>query len=273
MRFAGHRPPCPPRGHGLRALTCALVLAGASALAQSAPSDGSAGTPPPAQEVLITKDGQEIALRKGYVTRGSRVVFTDAQGKLQSIRASEVDFEAMKRRSAPPATAAEPARRAPEEPKAPVLVLDSTNTAQYVGTPAQAPANAASSADANSPAAGDTPPPAEGEPGAPDAAAVSGDALSVVSWRDLGNEIDEEEGETRSIDLRGTVRNDGQRPVRDVQIRVRFQFADGSLIHEEVSAPADQVLRPGATSNFRVFLDDWFEYVHVEFEIQSVPAR
>lgn len=83
-----------------------------------------------AADILVTRDGQQIETEGPWTVKGRQVVFTTPEGRLTSIRLTEVDMEASELATnppppPPPALGAEAEK--PKAPPKPVLVLTDEN--------------------------------------------------------------------------------------------------------------------------------------------------
>ena len=83
-----------------------------------------------AADILVTQDGQQIETEGPWTVKGRQVIFTTPEGRLTSIRLTEVDLEASELATNPPPPPPPVPGAEPDKPKAPpkpILVLTDDN--------------------------------------------------------------------------------------------------------------------------------------------------
>ncbi len=188
---------------------------------------------------LVTRDGGKIETKGAWKVEGKRVLFTQPNGTLSSIRADQIDLdlsavETQKARTPAPAPVAEakpePVLRLTERDFPPVRDLDEG---------------------------------AEGTVEKKEEATSTG--LEVISW---------EKTETPNgdgIEIFGTVRNNGNTNVTSPALVVTLYDEEGRLIATadgRVNAPA---ITAGKTANFRVVFPGVADFAAARFDAQGTP--
>ncbi len=192
---------------------------------------------PAAGDWLVTSDGTRIETRGPWQVKGSQVVFTSMAGRLQALRAADVDLEASAaatraaavaatRDPAAAATAAEPVGREPKKP-----------TRKWTDE--------------------DIPAPAPGEESEPDEAASeeeaaveenSSEPVRVQSWSSRESE------DGGGLEIVGTLRNTGEGIAADIRVRVKLEAEEGEPPFDARAFLEASALVPGQTTSFRVLL-------------------
>ncbi len=243
----------PPRSSRPRSRSgLGVVLLSILLLGTSPRSEAGQDPSPEAPGRLITTGGVSIPTQGSWRLDGRRIIYTDAQGQLASIRASHVDLGRSLQPHQVPAPAPE---SAPESSRAvsraPALVIDDGDVERWDSTatvdpaPGSAPGDGADSA---------------GDSSAPRPQGTGG--LEVVSWKALGDQIDR-------VVIHGTVRNPSRRSVRQIKVQVILRDERGEEIR---SLPARLVkgrLAPGETSNFQARFGEFIPYSSVDFLIEG----
>jgi hypothetical protein len=204
---------------------------------------------PAAADWLVTRDGGRVETRGAWKMKGRQVVFTGADGKLASLRQSDVDFAASERATA---EAVERAREAlvvkpapPPEKKEARWSLTDADFKQ--AAPPAAPAEE----DGKK----------EGTAGA--AAGQSKMPIVLDSWerRNLA------EGE--GVEIVGMLRNTAGEVAADVGVTVRLFDESGGLLATGEGRIPTPGIGPGGTSSFRATFPGVFTFADVKFELRG----
>ena len=249
-----------------------LCLLSASSLWTLPWQDGS-----PETVVLVTVDGEEIEAFGGWQKQGSRLVFKDRQGRLQSLPSEAVDFQATELRARPRPREV-PVKKL-DKPTEPVLVLDQKNTPSY--NPPGRPVTAEQ--QATEPAAGGASDQAAAQPqtsaatagqagdgatgnGPENAARTSkpSTALKVISWDDQGSD---EEGEP-GTNIWGSIENQGASAAANIEITVRLLSSEGTLLAADSVIAHKAAVAAGGVVNFNASFETRIGYASVEFEVR-----
>ncbi len=218
---------------------------------------------------VVTTAGDRIETRGPHRIDGRRVVFTDMEGALRSIRTDSVDLAL----SGPRPTVEEPPPQpktdgaAPTQPAA-ALVLDERTISAFKE------ASGGAAASARDPASDDAPGRATAGAGATDRQPTTGSgakggptdsskraALEVASW----DAVDSEDAE--SLTVFGTLRNKGPQTAKRPRVTVFLVDERGERIAEAVARITRPDLGPGKTTNFRAHFGGFVPYTKIEFEI------
>ncbi|MEM8929890.1 MAG: glutaredoxin family protein [Acidobacteriota bacterium] len=108
-------------------------------------ASASAATIPTDAEVLVLTDGTRLEIDGDVVVDGRKITFTDAQGRLAMLRASEVDLDATTRANQPPvesSPATESTETAETDAARPVMVLTNDDVQTYYDDEIDGPAAA-----------------------------------------------------------------------------------------------------------------------------------
>jgi len=226
--------------------TLALVALGAVALLAS--------PRPAAADWLVMKDGSGKVETKGpWEVRGATLVFTRPDGKLASLRTTDVDLEASKAATEAPAQpAASPAPAAkPEEKKAVLTITD-----KDVGH-----VDAAEIAAAEAAAAEPTPTPA------PAAAAQALDRVQVTHWNQ-----DLEHSQDGAVVI-GEVANSSSDVAGNITATVSLFDEQGKLLATSEALLGADVLQPGQKTSLRATFPGVFNFSNAKFELKSRPFK
>jgi len=215
------------------------LLLFAAAIAGAALSTGA----PAAADTLVTTNGARVETKGPWKVKGNQVVFTQPDGKLSSLRVSDVDLEksaaATAKASAPPAPAeaAKPAR--------PVVLRLTDNDVGHTEASAEAAA-------ADKPAA--TP---EGT------APAAGNALVVQGW-------DQHPGENgEGILITGSVLNPTKSTATEITVDIGLYGPDGKLIQVSRASLASESLPPGQKTSFRCDFRGVPSMTAAKFDVRS----
>ncbi len=184
---------------------------------------------PAAGDWLVTSDGTRIETRGPWQVEGSQVVFTSTDGRLQALRAADVDLEASAAatREAATAPAATPAPAA-REPRKPARVWTDDDIPAAAGD--DEPQGEAASEE-----------PAEAEEG-------SSEPIQIQSWSSRESE------DGGGLEIFGTVRNTGEDIAASIQVRVRIERGEDEPPFDTRAFLGASALAPGQTTSFRALL-------------------
>lgn len=188
---------------------------------------------------LVTRDGARIETAGPWKVKGNQVIFTQPNGTLSSLRASEIDLDASAVATAqaqvpPPPPVAEGGGEK-TRPK-PVLVLTDKDVRRAAGAPAAS----------GEPGGGQE---NGGEPGAAETApGGSTSAVEVVGWQTR----DSAEGD--GLELYGTLRNNGGAIASSIELVVQLNDAAGKALLQTSAFLGSPTLTPGSATTFRALL-------------------
>lgn len=213
-----------------------------------------AGSGPAAADWLVTREGGRIETRGPWKEKGKLLVFTTADGRLASLRLSEVDLEASRKATAEAAAAARAeaeAKSAPKkaaEPKKEVFSITDKDVRPPEDAPVQPGQPSASGAPASAGAQ-----PGERLP-----------AVTVVGWER------EQVGADGHVAITGTVRNDSESSVADVRVYVQLFDESGSAIGTAPAELTATALMPGQLAAFRADFPNLFAFATVKVDVRGV---
>ncbi|HYU31189.1 MAG TPA: FxLYD domain-containing protein [Thermoanaerobaculia bacterium] len=222
--------------------TAALLGAAFLALAAAAPA---------AADWLVTREGGRVETKGPWQVKGKLVVFTTADGKLSSLRLSEVDLDASRHateeavaaaKAAPDAAAQQPAK--PREAK--VVLTD--ESFRHTAPPA------------DSAAPGDEKPAGETAPAADD----DKSKLAVASWERVADPGD------GHVVVTGTVRNDAPDEATGVAVTVLLYDETGKLLVSGEAVMSSTILPAGQSGSFRADFPDIFSFAATKFEARGM---
>jgi len=222
-------------------LAAAAVTAAVLALAAAAPA---------AADWLVTRQGGgRVETRGPWQVKGKLVVFTLPDGKLSSLRLSEVDLDASRRATGEAAAAARatPAAPAPApRPREARVVLTDESFRRAAPPPAAAPDGGAGAA-----------------PGqvAPEADAGK---ITVASWDRIQDPGD------RHVVVTGTVRNEAPDDATGVAVTVLLYDDTGKLLVSGEATLSSTILPAGQTGSFRADFPDVFAFAAAKFEARGL---
>ncbi len=202
-------------------------------------------------DLLVMKDGTRVETRGPWEVKGRLLVFTHTDGKLASIRASEVDLEASRDATAEAEEAAKtpPREPPPERSREAIVVLTDADFTQVT-----------------QPAEGDT---GDLSADSTDQAVAAGVGLAgsvdVASWQDLSGP------DSDGVEIFGTVDNPRAEIASQVVIEVRLLDENGDLIATQRAAMSSPSIRPQSRENFRVLFPGTYSYDAVQFDVSSRP--
>jgi len=201
---------------------------------------------PASADWLVTRQGGRVETKGAWQTKGKLVVFTLPDGKLSSLRLSEVDLDAS-RRATEEAAAAQAAPPPPAEPQKPreakVVLTDESFRRAAPPPPQAAPGEEKKKDEAAPPEAG---------------------KIVVASWERLsapGN---------GSVVIAGTVRNEAPDEATGVAVTVLLYDETGKLLISGDAILGSTVLPAGQSGSFRAEFPDVFSFAAVKFDARGM---
>jgi len=199
------------------------------------------GAAPAAADWLVTREGGRIETKGPWKVEGRRVLFTQPNGTLSSIRTDLVDLDLS---AAESRRAREAAARAPEPATRaePILRLTEKDLPPVPAAPEEAaePARAKSDQPVNS-------------------------GLEVTQW---------ERAETQSgegTEIFGSVKNAGNANVTSPTLIVTLYDADGRLIATSEGRVNAAAIPPGQSASFRAVFPGVDDFAAARFDAQGTP--
>lgn len=204
---------------------------------------------PAAADWLVMKDGGRIETKGAWKVEGRRILFTQPNGTLSTLRTDEVDLD---QSAAVTAAAVEAARRA-AEPATPVPA-------------AERPAPILRLTEKDIP-----PSPEAGEAGegaeSPGAEAKPASDLSVASWEKVQNATAD------GIEIFGTIKNAGTSNITSPSVMVMIYGQDGGLLATNEGTINSGMIAAGQSANFRVAFPGIPDFASVKFDVQGRGFR
>ncbi len=197
--------------------------------------------PPLSADWLVTRDGARIETKGGWSVEGRRILFTQPNGTLASIRTDEVDLDRSAVETARIEEAAAEAAVLPV-PREPVLRL----------TEKDHPPVRLSPEDESAP---------EAEEGSDSVKT----GLEVISW----DRTDAPSGD--GIEILGTIRNSGGSNVTSPSLVVALYDSEGALIATAEGAVNAPAIPTGKTANFRAVFTGVTDFAAAKFDAQGTP--
>lgn len=201
---------------------------------------------------LVTREGAKVETKGPWKVSGKRVIFTEVDGILASLRLADVDLDASRRATATAeAATAKSAEAAPAaEKKKSVRVLtdkDFAHTEEAAeGATAEAPAEAAAGQ-----AAGDKP--------------EAANRLQVANWKQTYSQ------ESRAMEISGSVRNTSQDLLGAIAVTVHLLDDKGQQVGEQSASLNTRSLKPGQDTGFKAVFPGIAFFDTVKFEVQALP--
>lgn len=189
---------------------------------------------------LVTSSGGRVETKGAWKVKGKLVVFTQPDGTLSSLRASEVDLVASQK--ATEEAKAQVTRPAP--PEAPRKKLASLTDEDFKKSTPQGSTAA--------------PKPEEGQ------AAPTG-PVSVTSWR----RGDLESGE--GLEIQGSLHNNTEDMVINATVEVQLYNEAGDRVGTAPALLTSPSLQPKGTVDFRASFPGVFSFSEVKFEARGLP--
>jgi len=199
---------------------------------------------------LVTNDGGKVETQGPWKVDGKRVVFTQKDGTLSSLRLTEVDLDASRQATtaaAEEATAAAAKASAAAE-AAPVKKSNHVFTDKDFARPAT-PKDDAKEGDAK-PALTESPGPA---------------AVKLVDWKQSRNQ------DTHALEITGSVRNAGPDLAVGISVTVRLFNPRGEQFATQTASLATKSLRPGQNTSFTAVFPDVIDFASAKIDVLSTP--
>lgn len=208
-----------------------------------------AAAAPATADWLVTRAGDAIETNGEWRVRGALVVFETADGRLRSLRASEVDLEASRERTDAP-VGVEPE---PQEPvsRGPVRVITDADLERAISPAPPAAASIEDDGDAADPAV------------AAPSAAGTGATLEVVDWQDRVDVA------ANVLEITGTAVNRGSSMITDARLTVQLLGTEGDLLESSRASLAKPVLAPGEQTSFTASFPGSPGYASIEFDVKA----
>lgn len=204
---------------------------------------------PASADWLVTREGGRVETKGAWQTKGKLVVFTLPDGKLSSLRLSEVDLDAS-RRATEEAVAAQatPAPPAPsQKPREAKVVLTDESFRRTAPPPPAAPGEEGKDEKKKS-----------------EAAPSEAGKIVVASWERLsapGN---------GSVVIAGMVRNEAPDEAIGVAVTVLLYDETGKLLISGDAVLGSTVLPAGQSGSFRAEFPDVFSFAAVKFDARGM---
>ncbi len=201
---------------------------------------GTAG--PAAADWLVTKEGAKVETQGAWTVKGKLVVFKTTDGKLSSLRLTDVDLDASRNATEEAVAASAQASAEPEKPverKKSVRVITDKDVRQ-------------------------APPPAS--PGAAEtgqAGAATGPGVVVDTWK---QDRDSEDGH---VVINGSLQNSSGATATELQLQVMLYDESNTLIATSQAALGAAALPPGEKVTFRADFPGYFSFATLKFEPTS----
>ena len=203
---------------------------------------------PAAADWLVTGSGATIETAGGWEVRGPVVVFKSTEGRLSSLRASEVDLDASRALTLAPPSPSAPVRTERPTPR-PALVLTDADVRHVAANGAVMPSDPASADDGT-------------------LSQKSEEArIEVLSWQDR---VDVE---ANALEIFGKLANRGSSLATQTRLDVQLLDDTGELLEVRRASLGEQVLQPGATVGFSARFPGSPGFTSVGFDVQSRGFR
>jgi len=207
-------------------------------------------------DVLVTTDGTVVETKGPWQQRGKMVVFTLENGKLASLRAEDVDFEATERWRSELDEVAPAEAPAPAEAAKARIVLTDADVAHvdpdfYPTDPAEPGA-----------ALGD-----DDETADPEADPATQSQVRVTAWDQ------DEPADGRGRRVFGTLRNDGNNYATDISVQVTVYDNEGAIVGTQATTPVATALRPGESTTFSLQFPDVFIIGATRMSVSSLDLE
>jgi hypothetical protein len=199
---------------------------------------------------IVTHKGEKFEIQGAYQVKGKLVVFTLPDGKLSSMRASAIDFDASQQATdrAAKDAAAPPATDEVKSKRKSVIVLtdkDFQKTPAVADTPPAAPGKDAKDA---------------AEPGKP----INRDAVEIVGW----DRVPAAESKADGAEITGVLRNTSQNILTEVTVVASLYDDTGNIIAKIPATVDNQALPPNETSKFHLVAKGVFAFTTLKFDTQ-----
>lgn len=225
---------------------------------------------PAVADWLVLRDGGAVQTDGAWEVKGRVVVFHRANGKLASMRLSEVDIEASHRRTVAAKAPRQEPRRPAEQPREvmPVLVVTDADVAHVDPADFQRtdPAEVLEQGGAEGIQDSDGEEEGAAARTTRDGRAEPAGAVEVTDW----NRIDDMKFPGSRIG--GTIRNNSEAVAIGIAVTARLTGEDGQEVGRERAVLGRLGLEPGASTSFEVDFSGVYSYFGIDFEVQSFDA-
>lgn len=195
---------------------------------------------------LVTNEGGRVETRGPWKIDGKRVIFTQKDGTLSSLRLTEVDLDASKQATTAMAEEAKAAKA----------------TAATEAPPAKKSTRSFTDKDFARPAA---PEAAKDDAGTAKPVPDSPGPVKVVDWKQNHNP------ETHALEITGSVRNAGPDIAVAVTVTVRLFNPRGEVFATQAAALDARSLRPGLNTAFTAVFPDVIDFASAKIDVTSTP--
>lgn len=195
---------------------------------------------------LVTREGSSIETRGPWEVRGRLLVFTLPDGKLASMRVSEVDLEASERATREAKAGPREPKKVEPPPKQAVVSLTDNDFSRgpLDAADTEAPEGAADGASAP-------------------AAETSGSEPKVASWQRVDDPVD------GHVVITGTLQNPSRSAATDLGVTVRLYDDEGEMITERPAILSVQAMAPGGRGTFRAEFPEVYRFGALKFQVRS----
>ena len=202
---------------------------------------------PIAADWLVTQDGDRVETRGPWEIKGKLVVFTLPDGTLSSMRLTDVDLDASQELTNSKDVSSAPVATTSQRRDATIVITDS----DVAHVAAEAPSSAAERQQAGT------------EARAEQAAAASGEDLTVAEWnQEYDDAID-------GVVLTGSIENRSPNLHTEITLQVMLYNTDGSLAGRAAATVDNILLRAGESSSFRAAFAGIVGFDRPEFRVNS----
>jgi hypothetical protein len=195
---------------------------------------------------LVTNDGGRVETQGPWKVDGKRIVFTQKDGTLSSLRLTEVDLDASKQATTAMAEEAAAAKASAATEAAPVRKSTRSFTDKDFARQPAAPKDDAKDGDAK---------PAPDSPG----------PVKVVDWKKNYNQ------ETHALEITGSVRNGGPDLAVAVSVNVRLFNPRGEQFAAQPASLDTRALHPGQNTAFTAVFPDVIDFASAKIDVLSTP--
>ena len=195
---------------------------------------------------LVTNEGGRVETQGPWKIDGKRVIFTQKDGTLSSLRLTEVDLDASKQATTAMAEEAK-AAKATEATEAP---------------PAKKATHSYTDKDFARPAAPEAP---KDDTGTTKPAPEGPGQVKVVDWKQSHN------ADTNALEITGSVRNAGPDVAVAVTVNIRLFNPRGEQFSTQAATLEARSLRPGQNTNFTAVFPDVIDFASAKIDVTSTP--
>lgn len=202
---------------------------------------------------LVTRDGGRVETQGPWKVDGKRVVFTQKDGTLSSLRLTEVDLDASRQTTTAMAEEATAAKATAAAEAPPAKKSTRVFTDKDFARPPAPPKDDAKDGDA--------------KPGADPAAAAAAAAgpVRVGDWKQSRNQ------ETHALEITGSVVNSGPDLAVAVSVTVRLFNPRGEQFATQSATLNTRSLHPGQNTAFTAVFADVIDFASAKIDVTSTP--